>query len=141
SSSIPPSSSPTESRSGPMRSSASSSSELVLTGRRRASALLITPACRPRSVSAPGENAHQPAMARRTANSHGFLPRDLGGGGFAPRRSSRRGLVLICGLEGCCFAISGSPFQTLFGLTEPVQLAHRILSVALLFHRVPVPAR
>src|SRR5262245_37826046 len=105
-----------------MRSSASSSSEFVLTGRRRASAFLITPACRARSVSAPGENAHHPAMARRAAKSHGFPPCDLAGGGLAPRRLLLRGLVLIRGLEVFCFAISGFPSQTVLGSSEPVQL-------------------
>src|SRR5215468_11825449 len=61
-------------------------------------------------------------MARRGTKSHVFPLRDLGVGGFAPRRSSRRGLVLICGLEVCFFAISGFPFQTVFGSSETVQL-------------------
>jgi hypothetical protein len=64
-------------------------------------------------------------MARRAAKSHGFPLRDLEGGGFAPRRSSRRGLVLICGLEVRCFAIGGFPFQTVFGSSNSVQLYRR----------------
>src|SRR5262245_64993735 len=49
----------------PPRSTLFPYTTLFRSGRRRASALLSTPACRPRSVSAPGDHAHHPAKAMR----------------------------------------------------------------------------
>jgi len=51
----------------------------------------------------------------------------LGAEVIAPRRSLRRGLVLICGLDVCGFAIGGFPFQTVFCPAESVQLYRRAM--------------